>query len=304
MKKPSLAFRIVDALLLCLILLPLIAGMAIKICTAPPSEGIVITGAQIYQIIPFPIQDLYITEAQVNSFFVVLVVIGICLYLTHGIRASVHTRRQMVAEWIVETVDGMVKENMGEVFYGFGPFIAAILGLSALSSLLSLLGLFPPTSDLNVTAGWAILVFILITYYKMKCGPWYYIKSFGDPVAALAPMNLISEVATPVSMAFRHYGNILSGSIVSVLVAAGLSGLSSMIFGSLPGFLGQFPFLRIGIPALLSVYFDIFSGCLQAYIFAVLTMLYVSGGFPQDEYEARKKRRAEKKAAKMAAKSV
>lgn len=295
MKNKTLHFRLVDAACLALILIPLIIGMLLKILLSPASEGIVITGAQIYFTLPMPIQDLPVTEAQVNSVLVILSIFGLCLYLTHGIRAGVQTKRQLLTEWMVEKVDGLVRENMGDYFSGFGPFIAAILGLSALSSLSSLIGLYPPTSDINVTAGWAIMVFALITYYKMKCGPWHYVKSFGDPVAALAPMNLISEVATPISMAFRHYGNILSGTIVSVLVASGLAGLSQMIFGNLPGFLGEFPFLRIGIPALLSVYFDVFSGCLQAYIFAVLTMLYVSGAFPQDEYEKRQRRKREKK---------
>jgi F-type H+-transporting ATPase subunit a len=118
---------------------------------------------------------------------------------------------------------------------GFGPFIAAMPGLSACSSLLTLIGLFPPTSDINVTGGWALLTFILITYYKMKAGPLIYLKSFGDPVPFLAPLNIISEVATPISMAFRHYGNVLSGSIISILIANLLTNVSKMIFGFLPG---------------------------------------------------------------------
>jgi F-type H+-transporting ATPase subunit a len=213
-------------------------------------------------------------------------IIGLALYLTHGIRAGVDTKRQYLAEWIVESCQNMVSSNMGGYFKGFAPFITALLGLSAFSSLMSLTGLFPPTSDLNTTAGWALLTFILITYYKMKCGPVVYLKSFAEP-PALAPLNIISEFATPISMAFRHYGNVLSGSVISVLVAAGLTGLSQVLLGRLPGFLGEFPFLRIGIPAVLSVYFDIFSGLLQAYIFAMLTMLYVAGAFPEEEYKKR-----------------
>jgi F-type H+-transporting ATPase subunit a len=108
-------------------------------------------------------------------------------------------------------------------------------------------------------------------------------------------MNLISEVATPFSMAFRHYGNILSGSIVAVLMGTLLQNLSARFLGWLPGFLGDIPFLQIGIPALLSVYFDLFGACLQAYIFAVLTMLYVSNGFPKAAFEQRRRRRLEKK---------
>ena len=101
-------------------------------------------------------------------------------------------------------------------------------------------------------------------------------------------------------MAFRHYGNVLSGSIISVLVAVGLSELSKMLFRFLPGALADFPYLRIGIPAVLSVYFDLFSGCLQAFIFAMLTMSYVSGGFPAEEYAARKEKREQRKAAREA----
>ncbi|MCR5592753.1 MAG: F0F1 ATP synthase subunit A, partial [Saccharofermentans sp.] len=200
-----------------------------------------------------------------------------------------------IAEWIVNTVDNLVKTNMGEFFMGFGPFIAAMLGLSACSSLLTLIGLFPPTSDINVTGGWALLTFILITYYKFKAGPLIYIKSFGDPVPFLAPLNIISEVATPISMAFRHYGNVLSGSIISILIANLLTNVSKMIFGFLPGYLGGFPYLRVGLPAILSIYFDLFSGALQAFIFAMLTMLYVSGGFPEDEYFKRKRIKEAKK---------
>ena len=111
----------------------------------------------------------------------------------------------------------------------------------------------------------------------------------------LAPLNIISEFATPVSMAFRHYGNVLSGSVISVLVAVALQGLSSLIFGKLPGLLGNIPFLQIGIPAVLSVYFDIFSGLLQAFIFAMLTMLYIAGAFPAEDYAKKKAKRQNKK---------
>ena len=114
------------------------------------------------------------------------------------------------------------------------------------------------------------------------------LKGFVEPVAFLAPINLISEFATPISMAFRHYGNVLSGSVIGVLIATALQGLSNLVLGWLPGFLGEFPFLQIGLPAILSAYFDVFSGALQAFIFAMLTMMYVSDGFPIDDYFSRK----------------
>ena len=275
---------------LILSILSMAAAIAVKVMFVPASDGIDISGAHVFFTIKMPIQDLPITEAQVNSGCVILAVLK-----TRNISI-----RQMVAEWIVKKVTGLVRTNMGEYFEGFAPFIAAILGLSGFSSLSSLLGLFPPTSDINIIAGWAILVFFLITYYKMKAGPWIYLKSFGQPQPLLAPLNIISEVATPISMAFRHYGNVLSGSIISVLIAVGLTKLSNSLFSFLPGALADFPYLRIGIPAVLSIYFDLFSGCLQAFIFAILTMLYVAGGFPAEEYAARKKRRQERAAAKAA----
>ncbi len=286
MNKSNGKFRLVDFLLVLMMILPVAAGIVIKVLTTPQKEGIIIEGAMIFAEIPFPVMPILITETQVNSWLIMISIIGLALYLTHGIRAGVETKRQYLAEWIVESCQNMVSSNMGGYFKGFAPFITALLGLSAFSSLMSLTGLFPPTSDLNTTAGWALLTFILITYYKMKCGPVVYLKSFAEP-PALAPLNIISEFATPISMAFRHYGNVLSGSVISVLVAAGLTGLSQVLLGRLPGFLGEFPFLRIGIPAVLSVYFDIFSGLLQAYIFAMLTMLYVAGAFPEEEYKKR-----------------
>ena len=288
-------FRVVDILLICGMLLPFAAGMVLKVLFTPPSEGIEISGALIYFTVPLPMGGLPITESQINSWLVILAAFFFCLYITHGIRAKVQTKRALAAEWIIEKTENLVLSNMGEYFAGFAPFICAMLALSALSSLSTLVGLYPPTSDLNITAGWAILVFFLITYYKMKCGPLGYLKSFAEPVAFLAPLNVVSELATPLSMAFRHYGNVLSGSVISLLLASALRGISNQLLGWLPGFLGQIPLFQVGIPAVLSVYFDIFSGCLQAFIFAMLTMLYVSGAFPLDQYTERKNKKKNKK---------
>lgn len=281
-------FRMLDTTYILMMILPIVCGIVLKILTNPPSDGIAISGARVFFTVKMPVQNLPVTESQINSWLVMISITGLCLYLTNGIKVEADTIRQHIAEWIVESAEKLVRGNMGEYFSGFAPFIASILALSAFSSLLALFGLYAPTSDVNITAGWAILVFFLITYYKLKCGPVMYLKSFAEPVKFLTPLNVISEVATPVSMAFRHYGNVLSGSVISVLLAAGLQGLSSILLGRLPGFLGEFPLFQIGIPAVLSVYFDVFSGILQAYIFAMLTMLYVSGGFPAEEYFRRR----------------
>lgn len=293
MKKSAKAV-IIDILLIAMMILPLAACIVLKILFSPATEGITVTGAIIYFTIPMPIMDLPITESQVNSWAVILTILAICLFLTRRLNIKSVSKRQFLAELIVEKAENLVRSNMGERFMGFAPFIAAILGLSALSSLSSLLGLYPPTSDINIVAGWAILVFILITHYKLKGGLGNYLKGYTEPIAVFTPINIISEIATPVSMTFRHFGNVLSGSVISVLVAAALQGLTSLLLGWLPGLLGDIPFLQIGIPAVLSLYFDIFSGCLQAFIFSMLTMLYIANGFPEEAYEKRrlKKHRA------------
>lgn len=293
MNRNSRLFKAVDILLIALMIAPILVAITLKVLFTPASEGIAITGARIYFTIPMPIQDLPITEAQINSWLVMISIFALCLYLTHGLSVKSPTKRQLVIEWAIEKAQAMVNDSMGLIFSSFTPFIMAILALSGFSSLLSLFGLFPPTSDINIVGGWAVLVFALITYYKFKCGPVEYLKSFTQPVA-LTPLNIISEVATPLSMAFRHYGNVLSGTVIAVLVATGLGGLSHLVLGWIP-IIGEIPLLQIGLPAILSIYFDVFSGLLQAYIFAMLTMMYVSGAFPAEKYEERKKLRAQRK---------
>ena len=294
LNKTSRKFKILDAFYIAMMILPIVFGIVLQVLTKPISEGIAITGARVYFTIPMPVQDFPVTESQVNSAIVLVVIFFFCLYITHGMSKKIELKRQHLAELIVEKVDSLVKENMGEYFMGFAPFIIAIMALSAFSSLLTLFGLYPPTSDINIVGGWAALVFFLITYYKMKCGPINYLKGFAEPVALLAPINFISEFATPVSMAFRHYGNVLSGSVISVLLGSALAGLSSMVLGNLPGFLADIPLFQMGIPAVLSIYFDVFSGCLQAFIFAMLTMMYVGGAFDIETYKQKKARKSAK----------
>lgn len=293
--KKSFGFKLLDFLYILMMILPIFAAIILKVSTYPLTDGVSITGAKIYLEIPMPLQNLLITEAQINSWLVIISILGLCLFMTHGLSIKKASARQLLLEWVIEKADGLVNESMGAMFSGYSPFIAAIIALSAFSSLMSLFGLFPPTSDINVVAGWAILVFILITYYKLKGGFLNYLKGFTEPIFVMAPLNVLGEIATPVSMAFRHYGNVLSGSVIAVLIAVALQGLSSLLLGWLPGVLGEIPFLQIGIPAVLSVYFDVFSGCMQAYIFAMLTMLNVAGAFPQEEYEKRIQKKLMKK---------
>lgn len=300
MKETSKKFRIVDGLYILMMILPLVAAMTIKVLTTPASEGISIAGARILCTIPMPLQDLIISEAQVNSWLIMITIMGFCLFITHGIKDDRRDWRQMAAEWVIEKLDGLLENSMEEIFRAsYAPFIGTILAISACSSLMSLFGVFPPTADVNVIAGWSILVFALITKNKLKAGFGNYAKGFLEPIPVMLPMNILGEIATPISMTFRHFGNVMSGTVIATLIAWALQSLSAMVLGWLPGFLGDIPFLQVGLPAVLSVYFDVFSGCIQAYIFAMLTMLNVSGAYPADAIAERLAKREAKKAKKV-----
>lgn len=244
-----------------------------------------IHGAKILLELPFGIT---ITETQVNMWIVMALITGVCIWLTHDLKVKPTSKRQIIAEFIVNTVYNFVEGNMGKKFRNFTPFIAALFSLAMVCSLSSLLGMYAPTSDLNTTLGWALVVFVMITYYKIKSnGVFGYAKSLTEPIFIMTPMNIIGEFSTPISMAFRLFGNIASGSVISALVYAALAWFNGVVFGWLPGFLGEwadmFPILQLGLPAILSLYFDIFSSVLQAFIFCMLTMLYIASAAETEE---------------------
>ena len=99
-----------------------------------------------------------------------------------------------------------------------------------------------------------------------------------EPVIVMTPMNIIGEFATPLSMSLRHFGNIASGAVITALVYGALAALSQFILGWIPNtFIANIPIAQVGIPAVLSVYFDLFSSAIQAYIFVMLTMANIAG---------------------------
>lgn len=282
-----------------------------------------IHGPAIYFTIPI-LGGIPITATIVSSLLVTLVVLLVCFFLTRNLQVRAVSKRQVVAEFLVETAQNFVNGNMGERFSYYGPLTAAIFVSSLLGSLLSLIGLFPPTSDLSVTLAWALMVFVLITYTKMRAGGvGGYLLGFTQPIPVLTPFNILSELATPISMAFRHFGNIVSGTVITSLVYAALAAASAALIGVLSGtivvpvivaalglwllvtglrkgkavkvilgaiatalgvlgalgYLGvmlAIPVLQVGIPAVLSVYFDLFSSFMQAFIFCMLTTLYIA----------------------------
>ena len=192
------------------------------------------------------------------------------------------SKRQAVAEMLVEQAQKFVRNNTGGTkFDNLIPFVAALFTTSVVSNLISLTGLRSPTADLSTEAAWAVVVFIMITSNKIKAGGILgYLKGFTTPIPVMTPFNVLSELATPVSMACRHFGNILSGVVINGLIYAALAVATSALLGWLPGALGQvlgsIPFLDVGVPAILSVYFDWFSGFMQAFIFSMLTIMYIA----------------------------
>ncbi len=244
-----------------------------------------ISGAKIFFRIPTGIPflgDFVISETLVVSWIVMAIITGLCIFLTKNLKVENISKRQAVAEMIVETANNFVRNNTGGTkFDKLIPFVAALFATSIVSNLISLVGLRSPTADLSTEAAWAIVVFIMITANKIKAsGFGGYLKGFTTPIFIMTPFNILSEIATPISMACRHFGNILSGVVINGLIYAALAVASSAILGLLPGAVGrvlsQVPILDVGVPAILSVYFDWFSGAMQAFIFTMLTIMYIA----------------------------
>lgn len=243
-----------------------------------------ISGARVLFNLPVDVPilgQLQISETMVVSWLVMLVITVLCIWLTHDSKVENISKRQAAAELLTETANQFVVGNMGEKFRYFIPFVAALFATSVVSNLIGLVGLRSPTADLSTEAAWAAVVFVMITVQKIKTGGvGGYLKGFTRPIAVLTPFNVLSELATPVSMACRHFGNILSGVVISTLLYGALAVASSALFGLLPGAVGdvlaKIPILEVGVPAILSVYFDWFSGFMQAFIFCMLTVMYIA----------------------------
>ena len=245
-----------------------------------------ISGAKIFARIPTGIPvlgDFLITETLVVSWIVMLIITGLCIFLTRNLKVENISKRQAAAEMIVEAATNLVRNNTGGTkFDGLIPFVSAIFATSIVSNLISLIPIFrSPTADLSTEAAWAITVFVLITANKIKAGGILgYMKGFTEPIPVMTPFNILSELATPVSMACRHSGNILSGIVINGLIYAALAIASGALLGLIPGAVGDFlsniPILSVGLPAVLSVYFDWFTGAMQAFIFTMLTIMYIA----------------------------
>ena len=164
-----------------------------------------------------------------------------------------------VLEMLVETLDKLILDNMGRKLAPvFRNYVSALFLLILTCNLSGLFGLRPPTADYGVTLPLALITFFMIQYQGFKWQKMGKIKGLFEPFFLFLPVNIISEFATPISMSLRLFANILSGTMMMALIY------------------GLMQKIAIIWPAALHAYLDVFSGCLQAYVFAMLTMVFIS----------------------------
>jgi len=288
-----------------------------------------VTGAYIYFTIPI-FGGIPITQTTVSSFIVTLLLCSAFILLGKDLKKR-PDGKQVLVEKGVQMLQNMVADTMGKHNLHWTPFIGTIFLSSICGSFIGLTGfLRSTTADLSCVIVWAVMVSVIIWYNNIKNNGFIgWLKGFTQPIAVMTPMNIVSEIAQPVSMAFRHFGNVAGGGVITAIIYTSLSAASSavlnfiadsgwitsvvllvlgialilrwkknikrvaLVFGIICAVLGFFgllqtlnilsgvPILALGLPAVLSCYFDLFSGFVQAYVFSLLTMVYISAALPE-----------------------
>jgi len=196
-----------------------------------------------------------IYESTVVTWIIIGIVLIICLILGTNLKVKNISKRQAIAETIVTKLEGLVAGMIGEEGKGYVPYLLAVLLFIGFSNIIGVFGFKPPTKDLNVTAALAIMSIILVQIASIKAhGPLGWIKRFAAPIAVVTPINILELVIKPLSLCMRLFGNVLGAFVIMEL-------LKSVV--------------PVGIPAVFSLYFDLFDGLLQAYVFVFLTSLYI-----------------------------
>ena len=287
-----------------------------------------VTGAFVYFVIPI-FGGIPITQTTVSSLIVTIILCTAFVLLGKNLKKR-PDGMQVLVEKGFGMIHGMVIDTMGAHNAHWTPFIATLFLSSICGSLIGLTGfLRSSTADLSCTLVWALMVSVIIWYNNIKNNGFVgWLKGFTEPIVVMTPMNIISEIAQPVSMAFRHFGNVAGGGVITSILYTAFSMLSAMVlnliasagwlmgaimlvlggwliflwknnkktvalvFGILSAVLGFFgllqalgllsgvPILAFGIPAVLSCYFDLFSGFVQALVFSLLSMVYIAGACP------------------------
>ena len=208
-------------------------------------------------------QELWITTTHVGLILITLVLIVIMLIAHHKVKKANPEEAPKgllnVLEMFVQTMDNMVEGIMGTNARRFRNWICAIFMFIIFCNLSGLVGLRPPTADYGVTLALGLITFALIQINGLRAKKIGHITSLFQPYPIFFPINLVGEVAVPLSLSLRLFGNMMSGTI-----------LVGLIYGLLPAA------LKVGIPSVLHVYCDIFSGAIQTYVFCMLTMVYIN----------------------------
>lgn len=219
----------------------------------------------------FYLGNIAVTETVTVTWFIMFVLFAFSVTVTRNMKKEA-SGMQLVVEQIVGIVNNLTKQNMGEKNAAFAPFVGTLLFLIGISNIIGLFGFRPPTADLNTTMCLSITTFVLTQFFGMKSkGLGGYGKGFLEPMPLLLPLNIIGELANPVSLGFRLFGNITAGVIIMTLLYGALGAFTNSLLGL------TVPILQAGVPAVLHIYFDLFAGLLQSFIFTMLTMVFISG---------------------------
>ncbi len=223
-------------------------------------------------------QQILIHDTVINSLVIVLLISIFAIIAGSKLKkvdpSKKPTGLQNVLELFVEKIRDLVTNTMGagKTRDQLMPYIGTLAIYLAVANLIGLLGFTPPTSDYNVTLALALITFFMTQYFGIKSfGFGGYIKNFFDPVPFLVPLNIIGEIANPISLSFRLFGNILSGGIIMTLIYQGFQTI------------GKIGWIAPIITPIFHAYFDIFSGLIQTFIFIMLTMVFVGENLPENE---------------------
>ena len=241
-----------------------------------------VNGPKIYFEIPV-LGGIKITQTTVSLLVVTILLITASYFLTRKLSKR-PGKAQVIVEKLISMLYGLVEDTMGKHNLVFAPYIGTLFLSSIVGTLIGMTQIFrSTTADLSVTLAWAIVTSLMVWYNNIKnFGFKAWLKGFTEPIVVMTPMNIVSEIAQPVSMAFRHFGNVAGGSVLTALIYGALAALTSVLFSWLPEAAAAVfpPIFQVGIPAFLSIYFDLFSGFVQALVFSLLTMVYVGGACP------------------------
>lgn len=214
-----------------------------------------------------------ISDTVVTSWIIIAALALISFLVTRNLKKVPTSKVQIFLEFAIGGLAKFVTDTMGEKTIkrmpNIIPYIGSLFLFFACSNLIGLLGFRSPTTDLDTTLAWALITFFMIYFVGVKFNGFGYFKGLLEPVPFLLPLNLIGELAKPISLSFRPFGNILGGSVIMKLLYDFLAYLSTLI----PGV--SVPIGQLLIPVPLHLYFDIFAGLLQSFIFIMLTMVFV-----------------------------